>query len=324
MIRRRVLLGIPAAFGLTAKISRAQSSIAIKPIKLIVPYTAGGLPDLVARAISKRLSERMGQPVVVDNRPGGSGVVAYRALMQHTPSDGNTFIVTDGAMLSIAPLLLKNSTYKYGSDLIPVSLIATSPLYLVVNSKSKITNFQEFIHQVRGQPDVYTYGTSGVGSAHHLSMESIMNDLGLRIRHIPYKGSSQSIPALVAGQIDFSIAALPSVSAFVKNNQLRMLASNAAVRSTRTPSVPAIAEYLPGHDYSVKIGLLASSVTPNKIIREISKSIEIISKESEYSHILDNMGVDPTYADERNYDRLIRIENEMMLKVGKKFEAELK
>jgi tripartite-type tricarboxylate transporter receptor subunit TctC len=156
-----------------------------KPIKLIVPYAAGGLPDSVARVVAQRLTERLGQSVVVDNKPGGNGVVAYQALLQSSPQDGHAFIVSDGSMLSITPLLNKALPYKYGTDILPVSLIARSPLFVVAHPKTGVSSLQEFVTLVKSKPGDYTYGSSGIGSTHHLTMEALKSALNLDVQRCP-------------------------------------------------------------------------------------------------------------------------------------------
>jgi len=201
----------------------AQGSWPSKPVRFIIPYAAGGQPDVTARALSVRLGEQLGQPIVVDNRPGAGGSVAFNTLAQVQPNDGHAFIVSDAAMLSISPLISKATNYKLGKDLVPVALIGRSSLFLVAHPKTGVNTLPEFVETVRKRPGEFTYGSSGIGSNHHLTMEALKAALNLDIRHVPYKGSGQSTPALVSGQVDFSIAALPSVAGFVQQGQVKLL-----------------------------------------------------------------------------------------------------
>ena len=243
-MQRRTLTLLSAALGLVLSLPATvhAQNYPSKPIKFIVPYAPGGLPDTVARAVAMRLTERLKQSVVVDNKPGGNGVVAYQSLMQSSPQDGHAFIVSDGSMLSITPLVNKNAPYKPGVDILPVSLIARSPLFIVAHPKNQVNTFQDFLNLVKSKPGEFTYGSSGIGSTHHLTMEAVKAALKLDIRHVPFRGSGQSTPALVGGQVDFSVAALPSMQGFAKAGQVRILASNAATRSSQAPDIPAIAE----------------------------------------------------------------------------------
>lgn len=279
--------------GLLPRAGQAQGAYPTKPIKFIVPYAAGGQPDSVARALAGRMGELLGQPIVIENRAGGSGVVAYNALVQSMPSDGHAFICSDGAMLSIAPHVTKAATFRFNKDLFPVALIGRSALYVVAQQKTGITTLKDFIAAVRAKPGEYTYGSSGIGSNHHLTMEALKVALKLDLRHIPFRGSSQSIPALVGGQVDFSLAALPSVAGFVQTGQLRLLASNAATRSPLTPDIPPISDVVPGFDYATILTVLAAAGTPAEAIRRVSQSVIEATKLPDVIKGLNLAGVEP-------------------------------
>ncbi len=321
-MKRRTLAAMPLtalliAAGLSPFGASAQANYPNKPVKFIVPYAAGGLPDTVARIVAQRLGERLGQAVIVDNRPGGNGITAYQALLQSSPQDGYSFIVSDGSMLSITPFLNKQVPYNIGKELLPVSLIARSPLYLVAHPKAGVNNFADFVKLVKSKPDEFTYGSSGIGSSHHMTMEALKAALGLSVRHIPFKGSGQSTPALVGGQVDFSIAALPSIQGFVKNNQVKLLASNAPKRSPQVPDIPAIAETIPGFDFSVVIGVMAAAGTPQFAIDRISKEITEVTKNPELIKTFENLAIEPVGAGPAEYGRVIVRENEVMAKAAK-------
>lgn len=305
------------ALVLAPVVGLAQQAYPSKPVKFIVPYAPGGLPDTVARVVAKQLGERIGQSVVVDNRPGGNGVVAYQTLLQSTPGDGHAFIVSDGSMLSITPLVNKSANYQVGKDILPVSLIARSPLFLVAHPKTGVNSFSEFVSLVKSKPDQFTYGSSGIGSTHHLTMEALKASLNLDVRHVPYRGSGQSTPALVGGQVDFSIAALPSVLGFVKNNQVKVLASNAPARSPQAPDIPVIAETVAGFDFSVVVGVLAAAGTPQVAIDRISKEISEAIKSPEVVKTFDTAVIEAIGAGPSEYARVIARENDLMAKAGK-------
>ncbi|WP_137920649.1 tripartite tricarboxylate transporter substrate binding protein [Hydrogenophaga sp. 2FB] len=316
-MHRRTLATAALALCLTPLASWAQQAYPSKPVKFIVPYAAGGLPDTVARVVAKHLGERLGQSVVVDNRPGGNGVVAYQTLLQSTPGDGHAFIVSDGSMLSITPQVNKAATYQAGKDILPVSLIARSPLFVVAHPKTGVHTFAEFLTLVKSKPDEFTYGSSGIGSTHHLTMEALKVAQNLTLRHVPYRGSGQSTPALVGGQVDFSVAALPSVMGFIKSNQVRLLASNAPARSPQAPDIPAIAETVPGFDFSVVVGVLAAAGTPQAAIDRISKEIAEVVKAPEVVKTFEGAVIEPVGAGPEAYGKVIARENELMAKAGK-------
>ncbi len=279
---------------LLPSLASAQGNWPNKPVRFIIPYAAGGQPDVTARALSIKLGEQLGQPIVVDNRPGAGGSVAYNTLIQVQPNDGHAFIVSDAAMLSISPLISKSTNYKLGKDLVPVALIGRSSLFLVAHPKTGVNNLQEFVATVRKRPAEFTYGSSGIGSNHHLTMEALKAALNLDIRHVPYKGSGQSTPALVSGQVDFSIAALPSIAGFVQQGQVRLLGANSAVRSKLAPDVPSLSELVPGFDFAPMLVVLGAPGTPQVAIDRLSKEIAQIVKLPDVIKALNTAAVEPT------------------------------
>ena len=293
--------------------SLAQTAYPNKPIKFVVPYSAGGLPDTVARIFAQRLGDRLGQSVVVDNKPGANGVVAAQTLAS-SPRDGYTFLVTDGSMFSINPAIYKNLGYDYKKDFVPVSLAARAPLYLAVNPKVPVNTLQEFIALAKSKPGTLNYGSSGVGSTHHLTMEAMKASLGLDMTHVPFKGSGQSVPALIGGQVDVLFSALPSLAGFVKSGQAKLIGSNAAQRSAQAPGVPAIAEMIPGFDFAPIVGVLAATGTPQSAIDRISSEMAAIARMPEVITILNNAGIDPIGGNPVEYNKAIRDENERLAK----------
>ena len=314
---KATILTLAALTAACIPLAAAAQTYPSKSVKFIVPYAPGGLPDTVARWVSQRLTERLGQSVVVDNKPGGNGMVAYQALLASTPSDGHAFIVSDGSMLSITPQINKSATYRIGQELLPVSMIATSPLFIVGHPKTGVNSFQEFLAQVKAKPGEFTYGSSGIGSSHHLTMEALKAALNLDIRHIPFRGSGQSTPALVGGQVDFSVAALPSIAGFVKSGQVKLLASNALERSKQAPDVPTVAETVPNFDFAVVVGVLAAKGTPQVAIDRISKEISEAVRQPDLVKSFHDAVVEPVGVGPADYGRVIDRENEAMAKAGK-------
>ena len=282
------------AGSLLPSLAAAQGQWPNKPIRFIVPYAAGGQPDVTARALSVKLGERLGQPVVVDNKPGAGGSAAYNTLIQVQPNDGHAFIVSDAALLSISPLISKATNYKVGKDLVPVALVGRSSLFLVAHPKTGVNNLQEFVAAVKKKPGEYTYGSSGIGSNHHLTMEALKAALNLDIRHVPYKGSGQSTPALVSGQVDFSIAALPSIAGFVQQGQLKLLGANSATRSKLAPEVPPLADLVPGFDFAPMLVVLGAPGTPQVAIDRMAKEIAEMLNLPDVIKGLNTAAVEPT------------------------------
>jgi len=294
-------------------LAHAQSGYPNKPIKFVVPYAAGGLPDTVARIFAQRLGDRLGQSVVVDNRPGANGVVAANVLAS-APKDGYTFLVTDGSMFSINPAIYKSLSYDYKRDFMPVSLAARAPLYLAVHPKVPVNSLQEFIALAKAKPGTLNYGSSGIGSTHHLTMEALKATLGLQLTHVPFKGSGQSVPALIGGQVDVLFSALPSLSGFVKSGQVKLIATNSALRSEQEPNVTAVAEIIPGFDFAPIVGVLAAAGTPTTAIERISIEMAQIAKMPEVILTLNNAGIDPIGSNPADYNKAILGENERLSK----------
>ena len=291
----------------------AQGAYPNKPIKFIVPYAAGGFPDTVARVYAQHLSARLGQSVVIDNRPGANGVVAAQALAS-APHDGYTFMVTDGSMFSINPAVYKNLGYDYKRDFMPVYLAARAPLYLALNTKVPANTLQEFIALAKSKPGTLNYGSSGIGSTHHLTMEAMKASLGLVLTHVPFKGTGQAVPALVGGQVDVLFSALPSLAGFVKAGQVKLVASNAAQRSSQAPSIPLIAEIIPGFDFAPIVGVLAASGTPQSAIDRLNAEMAAVSKMPELIQTFTTAGIDPLSSSPAEYDKAILGENERLSK----------
>ena len=317
MQQRRVIAlagALLAAIALTLpSMALAQAGYPNKPIKFIVPYAPGGFPDTVARVYAHHLSVRLGQSVVVDNRPGANGVVAAQALAA-APKDGYTFLVTDGSMFSINPAVYKNLGYDYKKDFVPVYLAARAALYLAVNSKVPVNTLQEFISLVKAKPGTLNYGSSGIGSTHHLTMEAMKSSLGLELTHVPFKGTGQAVPALIGGQVDVLFSALPSLAGFVKTGQVKLIASNAAQRSTQAPNIPLIADIIPGFDFAPIVGVLAPSGTPQSAIDRINAEMTAVSKTPALIETFTAAGIDPLSSSPADYNKAILSENERLAK----------
>jgi tripartite-type tricarboxylate transporter receptor subunit TctC len=293
--------------------AKSQAAYPNKPIRLIVPYSPGGLPDTIARVVGQSLQDHIGQAVVVENRPGSNGNVAA-GVIANSPADGYTFMVTDGSMFSINPLLYKDLTYDRDKDFATVASLAVAPLFLAVHPKVPVATLNEFIAHAKANPGKLNYGSSGIGSTHHLTMEAMKAALGLDLAHIPYKGTGQSVPALIGGQVEALFSAYPSLVQFVKENRVKLIASNASKRSPLAPDVPAIAEVIPGFDYAVLIGVLARSGTPQPAIDKIATEMSNVLKQPEVVQRFTALGIEPTWQSPQDYARAIKEENQRMAK----------
>ncbi len=316
IISRRVVLTAALAFAagaLAPWTAQAQAPYPSKQIRLIVPYSPGGLPDTVARLVGQALQERIGQSMIVDNRPGSNGNVAA-GVLANSPADGYTFLVTDGSMFSINPRLYKDLTYQSDKDFQPVALLARAPLFLAVHPKVPVSSLNEFIAHVKANPGKLNYGSSGIGSSHHLSMEAMKAALGIDLAHIPYKGSGQSVPALIGGQVEVLFSAYPSLAQFVKDNRVKLIATNSAERSPQAPDVPPIADVVPGYDFAVVVGMLAKTGTPAAAIEKISTELSTVLKQPELLQRFAASGIEAAWASPQQYGNVIKGENDRVEK----------
>ncbi len=283
-----------------------------QPIRIIVPNPAGGLPDTLSRIVGKRLQERIGQPVVIENRPGANAGIGTAALTASAP-DGYTFIMTDGAVLSISPLIYQKLPYN-PKEMMPVSFVATAPIWLAAHEKVPVKTMPEFVAHAKANPGKSNYGSSGVGSFHHLSMEAIQSSLNVQLTHVPFKGSADSVTALLGGHIDYVFSSYASLSAGVESNRIRLIASNGGQRAKLTPNLPTIAETIPGYNFAVNQGLFARTGTPREVVERIAREIAVIMKEPEVIAALDKIGAEPASGGTEDLARAMKDEQERVAK----------
>jgi len=300
------IAGLTTLLALAPRAAQSQAPYPSQTIKLIVPNAAGGLPDTVSRIVGRRLQERLTQSVVVENRPGANGRVAVTALLS-SPPDGYTFVVTDGSILSINPLLYASLSYN-PSDILPIAMLARAPLFLAVHPKVPVATLSEFIAYARARPGQINYGSSGVGSTHHLSMEAMNASLELAMVHVPFKGTGESVPALLGGHIEVLFSAYPSLSGAADGNQVRLLATNGAQRSTQAPDLPSLAELIPGFDLAPVIGIFGRSDTPSAIVEKIASEALAIVKEPDLMRQLAVVGVEPAGAGPDDFKSVLQAE----------------
>ena len=306
------LLGL-AAVGLM--VVAAQGQTPGPSIKLIVPYAAGGLPDTVARVVGRRLQERLGHAVVIENRGGANGGIGMSALVS-APADGQTFVVSDGSMLSTNPLLYAKLPYDT-KDIAPVAFLAQAPLFLAVHPKLPVATLKDFVDYVKARPGQINYGSSGVGSIHHISMEGVKVSLNLAMTHIPFKGTGESVPALLGGHVEALFSAYPSLSGAAGTNKITLIATNGSERSPQAPNVPAIAEIVPGFDFATIVGIYARTGVPSAIVQKIAAEANEIVKEPEVIKQLAAVGIEAKGGGPAEFDRALKGEGERAGKIIK-------
>lgn len=304
---RPSLYALAALASLAAAPAQAQGAFPNQSVKFVVPFSPGGLPDTVARIVGQKLQERLGQSVVIENRPGAGGNVAATALLS-IPADGYTLMVTDGSMFTINPKLMKQLTYDADKDFVPVVQLARGPLFLAAHPKLPVSTFKEFIDYARANPGKINYGSSGLGTTHHLTMEAVKAELKLNMAHVPFKGTGQSVPALLGGHVEVAFSAYPSLAGAVQGDKVKLLATNGLKRSADAPNVPAISEFIPGFDFAPVIGVFARAGTPRAAIDKIAAEAMAVVKMPEVVAQLAKVGVEPAGAGPADYAKGLKAE----------------
>jgi len=310
------LLPIAALAAAPAVLAQGAKSFPDKAVRVIVGYSPGGLPDTIARLIGQKLSERWGQQFVVENKPGANGILGADSVAKSAP-DGYTLLMTDNSTHAIIPFLFTKLPYDADRDLIPVSLTARAPLFLAVHPSVKANSFQELIAIIKASPGKYSYGSSGIGSTHHLCMAYLATSLGLDIVHVPYKGTGQSVPAVVAGQVPMVLSGYPTLAAHAKDGRVKLLAINSLKRSELAPDVPAIAETIPGFDFAPTFGLFAPNGTSRDIMVKIGADVAQVVKLPDVVERMKSLGIEPIGASGDEWSALLKSDAERYSKAVK-------
>jgi tripartite-type tricarboxylate transporter receptor subunit TctC len=273
-MRRRVAVALLAAGALgLVPLAHAQSGYPGKPVRLVVPFPAGGTTDILARAVAQKLSEAWGQSVVVDNRPGAGGNIGSELVARAAP-DGYTLLMGTVGTHAINASLYSKMPYDHVKDFAPVILVAGVPNVLVVNPSVPVNSVPELIAYLKANPGKVNFASSGSGTSIHLSGELFKVMTGVQMTHVPYKGSAPALTDLVGGQVQLMFDNLPSSLAFIKAGKLRALAVTSAARAAALPDVPTIAESgVPGFEASSWVGVLAPTGTPPDVIARINAEV---------------------------------------------------
>lgn len=273
MLNRRELLAALAAGPLAAAGVAAQPAFPAKPMRLIVGYTAGGAVDLIARTLAQQLQASLGQPVLVENRPGAGTNVAIRALMD-SPPDGHTLMLTANAIAANVSLY-DPPPYSISRDITPIALVGRVPVVLAVSSSSPSTNLQQFVAFAKANPQKVSYGTPGNGATPHLAMELFQRTAGIKLTHIPYKGGSQAITDVLGGHVQAVAVNALEVLPHVRSGKLRVLGVMTPRRSGIFPEVPTVAESgFPGFEASVWYGLIGPAGMPPAVVTRLHADME--------------------------------------------------
>lgn len=288
-----------------ARAQAAGDNYPVRPVKLIVGYVPGGSPDTVARIVSQRLGQILGQPVVVENRAGAGGTLAT-AQVAKAPADGYTLLLGETGQLVIAPWITKNLSYDVIRNFTPVGMVGTTPLVLVANAKTGIRTLQDLVREARAKPGTLDYGSSGNGTIHHIAGEVFKAGADINLMHVPYKGSGQSVPALISGDVPVLMTSLTVVLPFVQAGTVNVLGVTSAARYGDLPNVPAIGEVVKDYDYSSEMGILAPAGTPAPVINKLSHALREALSSAEVQKQFKLGSIIPLYTTPADYTDNLR------------------
>jgi len=295
MHRARLLAGLVSAFILSSLLvtPAAAQPYPSRVVKLIVPQTPGGATDVFARKIGQLLSEKWGQPVVIENRAGAGGVVGTEVVAKSAP-DGYTLLVTYAGSQAINPSLYPKIPFDSVNDFQTIATLASTPFVLIVHPKLPAKNLAEYVALARARPDALTYASSGNGSVNHLLGEMLKTEAGIKMLHVPYRGVAPAITDVIGGQVDSAFSSVPSVLQMVQTDKVRALAISSAQRIAAAPEIPTIAESgFPGFDVNPWWGILAPAGIDVAIVRKINEDVADILRTKEMIDFLAAQGAEP-------------------------------
>ncbi len=319
MHRRHLLslLAAPALAGLAGVATDAQAQATpwpSKPIRFVVPFAPGGVSDGVGRLVAQRLAERLGQPVVVENRPGVSGIVGTQSLARAAP-DGYTLMGGTITTHAVNPFFTKNLGYEPVKDFLPINLVGTVSNVLVVPATSRFDTVQQIVAELKARPDSLTYGTAGSGTSQHLSGQLFQSITQTRLRQIVYKGGSQAMVDLVGGQIDMVFETVAAARPMIDAKRVKVLGVTSSSRLASLPGVPTLAEAgAPKFEMQSWQGVFAPAGTPRPIADRLAREIAAIVATPEVQERLRTMGVEP---DGRQVDAFAAFQQAEITKWGK-------
>ncbi|MFM8610165.1 MAG: Bug family tripartite tricarboxylate transporter substrate binding protein [Burkholderiaceae bacterium] len=297
-------LGVPGLLGSASALAQAYPS---RPIKVIVGFTPGGAVDLVAHTLTQAMAGRLGQPMVVENRPGVGTKVAMKALIESAP-DGHTLMLTANS-IAANPALYKPAPFDPGKDVMPVSLVGRVPVVIAANAASPYASVGQLIQAAKGRPNGIAYGSPGNGTTPHMALEFFTRAAGIDLQHVPYRGGSQAITDVIGGQLPLVAVNALEVLPHVRSGKLRVLAVLSPNRSPIFPEVPTIAESgYAGFEASVWYGFIAPAGTPQSVVARLHGEVQKALQTQEVRDRLANAGGEVLPGSSAQFGQLIRSE----------------
>ena len=300
---KRLLIAAATVFAVAS--ATAQAAYPSKVIKIIVPFTAGSATDIMARIVGEKLTTTMGQPVVVENRPGAGGTLGASQVAKSEPDGYTLLVVSTGHVVN--PALYANLNYDTLGDFVGVSPLAAVPSVLVVGASSPIKNMAELIATAKAKPGQLNFASAGVGSATHVNAEKFRAQANIQVTHIPFKGTPETIVEISAGRVDFMFTPVLSSIPSIRDNRMRALAVSTAKRTSALPDTPTVAEAgLPGFVFDFWIGMLAPAKTPKAIVNKLNAEVRNILQLPDVKDRLSKLGADPMTMSSEQFDAYIK------------------
>jgi tripartite-type tricarboxylate transporter receptor subunit TctC len=298
----KVVLGVLAALWFCISVP-AQAQSSGNMLRIVVGYTPGGSPDVLARLLAQKMSESLGYQVIVENRPGAGGMVGAGYVKNSTP-DGSTLFLADSSMYAVNPNLLENLSMNPLKDFVPVALAATSPIFLTTNHP-QVNNLKDFIALAKAKPGL-PYGSGGNGTTNQLAMELLKSLAKIDLLHIPYKGAAQVAPAVIAGDVVAGFGGMAVTFPLAKAGKLKILGVTTAKRTALAPDVPTIAEAgVPGFQMSISLGFLAPPKTPPEVVQKLNAAIVKATHDPGTVEKLFGLGVEAASSSPKEFGSLI-------------------
>jgi len=285
-----------------------------RPVRIIVPFAAGGATDVVARLLAQKLNEAWGQGVVVEDRPGAGGNIGADVVAKSTP-DGYTLLMASGSIVTANPFMYKSMSFDPAKDLAPITNVASGPQVIAVAKSVPAKTLREFIAYVKANPGKVNYGSAGVGTQVHLAGENFAYAAGLDMTHVPYKGEASALSDLVGGQIQMVPANLGAAINLVKGGEIRALAVTSRARSSELPGVPAVDEVVPGFENAGWFGLMAPAGTPREVIEKVYRDTAKALQGEAFKVALAKQGMTPVGNSPAAFQAAIRDETARWAKV---------
>jgi tripartite-type tricarboxylate transporter receptor subunit TctC len=274
-------------------------------IKMIVPFAPGGGTDVLARIIAQNLNSKWGQPVVVENQPGASGAIGTRAVMSAAPDGYTLLMASTGALMAVSASAEGNGPFDVNQYLSPIAIGAAPPYLLVASPNLPVKTTADLIRYAREKPEGLTFGSSGVGAASHLSGLLFASQTGIKMLHVPYKGTGPAVTDLLGGRIDVMFAPGPVVQQFVQSGQLKALGATDIKRSKFYPDVPTVADTVPGYESVGWFGLLGPAKMPPDIVKTINEVVVTAMQTREFRDHLATLGAEPRLQTPEEFGRYI-------------------